>query len=94
VPRKSGILSSRPNPFNPATTIRYRIAEKGPVTMSIFDTQGRLVSTLVQNSLEPGDHQVVWQGIDESGRQVPAGIYFVQMMTSDIVSTQKLTLVK
>jgi len=93
-PRKSGILSSLPNPFNPTTTIRYRVSREGPVVLSIFDLQGRLVRTLLDANKAPGDHQEIWRGQDDAGRTASAGIYFVQMISAAGVSTHKVILVK
>ena len=93
-PRKAAILSSEPNPFNPSTTIRYRLSEEGPVSLVIFDLHGHRVRTLLQSTVDAGDHQVFWRGIDEVGRSVAAGVYFAQMMMAGEVSTHKLTLVK
>jgi 3-phytase len=93
-PRRGGILSSQPNPFNPSTTIHYRVAREGQVILQVFDLQGRLVRTLLDNRRVPGDHEVTWHGHDNDGRSVAAGIYFVQMQASGEVSTHKVILVK
>jgi hypothetical protein len=59
-----------PNPFNPVTAIRYSLSVSGYVTLNVSDVLGREVATLVNETLPPGEHQVVWNA---SG--LPSGIY-------------------
>src|SRR5262249_28548527 len=66
-----------PNPFTPSTSIRYEIAQSGPVTLSIYDLRGRKVRTLAKGQVEGGAHAVSWDGRDGAGRELPSGAYFV-----------------
>lgn len=70
-----------PNPFNPLTTIRFRLASAGPTQVGVFDMRGRLLKTLVGQSLPAGDHTVSWNGRDGLGRPVSSGVYFVRLLT-------------
>jgi hypothetical protein len=68
-----------PNPFNPETSISYTVRNDGPVTMRIYSVDGRLVRTLKSGEeTVAGTHEVRWNGINEQGRHVPSGIYFVK----------------
>ena len=68
-----------PNPFNPETAISYTVRNDGPVTMRIYSVDGRLVRTLKSGEeTVAGTHEVRWNGINEQGRHVPSGIYFVK----------------
>jgi len=84
-----------PNPFNPATTISFRLASPGPVRLRIFDVSGRLVRTLLDaNGQGAGDHRITWNGNDQSGREVPAGIFFYNLETGGGSQTRPMALVK
>lgn len=88
------LAAAVPNPFNPLTRLDFTIAQAGPVRLRIYDPAGRLVSTLVEESLAAGPHQAVWDGRDSSGRPAPAGIYLYQLEAGDFTSTRRMTLVK
>ena len=83
-----------PNPFNPVTTIPYAIAEAGPVTLSVYNLQGQLVRTLVQEVASPGEHTAVWDGRDFAGRAAASGVYLCRLVAPEGVRTMRMTLVK
>ena len=83
-----------PNPFNPTTTISFSIKEKTPVELIIYNILGQKVRTLVNQSLEPGEHSIVWNGTDNKGRSVASGIYFYRMKAGNYSETQKMVLKK
>lgn len=68
-----------PNPFNPSTTIRYRLPSAGQVTIRIYDITGRLVRILIESMQTAGVHSVVWDGINHQGSKVAAGVYLYQI---------------
>jgi len=86
---------NHPNPFNPSTTIRFRLSEPGWVGLSIHDLAGRRVRTL-RDGFEPGagEHSVRWDGLDESGRPAASGIYLYSLRTADKVLSKRMVLVK
>ena len=84
-----------PNPFNPQTTIAFGLPEQMTVNLRIFDISGRKVRTLLAGeSLSPGWHQAVWQGEDDRGRTVAAGVYFYRLEAGVFSETKRMTLVK
>lgn len=83
-----------PNPFGPATTIRYSIAEPGPVSLSIYDVRGRRVRSLVTGAQPAGTHSVSWNGRDEHGVRVSSGIYFVRLQRAGEVRRRRLVFLK
>lgn len=83
-----------PNPFNSETSIHFDVARVSPVRVRIFDTQGRLVSTLVDRALPPGPHTVLWRGQSESGQRVSSGIYLLVLEAEDARQTRKITLLR
>ena len=73
---------ARPNPFNPATTIAYSLAGRSRVTIRVHDLAGRVVRTLVEGTVEPGEHRTLWDGTTDAGRRAASGVYFVKMEVS------------
>ncbi|MCD4691697.1 MAG: lamin tail domain-containing protein, partial [Calditrichales bacterium] len=73
------LYQNYPNPFNPQTTISYQLPVNGDIALKIYDMLGREVRTLVNENKTAGYHSVVWNGIDNSGRQVSSGVYFYQL---------------
>ncbi len=88
------LLANRPNPFNPATEVRFALAKDGPATLTIHDARGRLVTTLIAAPLPAGEHAVPWDGRDAGGRPVAAGAYFARLATAGGASERKVMLVK
>lgn len=85
---------NRPNPFNPLTTIRFSMAEEGPVQIAVYDISGRQVRTLLSGMQPAGEHETVWNGTGANGRPVAAGIYFCRMKTGDETLSRKMVLLK
>lgn len=84
-----------PNPFNPATAIRYRVPSPGNrVELSVYDLSGRRVTTLVDAYRSGGEHVVVWRGRDEEGRQVGSGVYFYRLEVGETQLERKMVLLK
>jgi len=83
-----------PNPFNPTTTIRFTVAEKGNVSLSIFDASGRLVRSLVDGVSEAGSQEITWDGRDNSNRPVSSGVYFYRLSAGKFNESKKMVLLK
>jgi hypothetical protein len=83
-----------PNPFNPFTTIAFDLAVPGRVTVKIYGIDGRLVTTLVDESYAPGRYSEVWNGRDDSGRTVASGTYVARMVAPDRTETRRMMLLK
>lgn len=95
VPAGRSVLAAAPNPFNPATTLRFRTSSPGPVGLAIHDARGRRVRALLTESLPAGDHAVRWDGRDDAGRAVAAGVYLARLSSAaDVPKTAKLLLAK
>lgn len=95
LPRIDRLGGSYPNPFNPLTTINFELAHATAVDLKIYDMQGRLVRVLMVNELvEPGVHEAKWNGRDNRGASVAAGVYLVQLVTDNFSGSSRMTLVK
>jgi len=85
----TGLDQNAPNPFNPMTTISFSMATPGAVQLAVYDQRGRLVETLVEESLAAGSHRVPFDG-----RGLASGVYYYRLKTADQVLTKRMTLVK
>jgi hypothetical protein len=83
-----------PNPFNSSTEIEFSLPESGPVSLVIYDIQGREVRRLLDGSLESGSHSVIWNGLNDESRPVSSGIYFYRLNSSDATQTNRMTLLR
>ena len=87
-------LAGYPNPFNPATTLSYRLPAAGAVQLSIHDAAGRRLRELVATTQEAGPHSVLWNGCDGEGRPLPSGVYFARLRVAGADASCKLVLLK
>ncbi len=87
-------ISCFPNPFNPATTIRYNLPEDSPVNISIFNVKGQIVRRLVDEHQTAGNRSMEWNGKDDYQKNVSSGVYMIRMRTNGIEKTQKVMLLK
>jgi hypothetical protein len=89
------LVGNHPNPFNPTTSVGYAVPRTGSVALSIYDASGRLVRTLVDvPSHDAGRHSVSWDGRDENGMEVAAGVYFARLTVDSESATGKMVLLK
>ena len=94
LPVEFTILPAFPNPFNPSTTLRYGLDKDSHVTIEIYDITGQLISTLLNEEQSLGWYTLVWNGTNQQGTQVPAGIYLNRIISNNEVKTTKLMFLK
>jgi len=82
IPTAAAISAVAPNPLNPRTTVWLDLPQAGQATLTVHDARGRLVRTLLRCRLDEGRHQVGWDGQNEAGEDVAAGVYLVRLMTA------------
>lgn len=87
-------LSNYPNPFNPTTTIRYTVPKDGDVRLSIYNTRGQLVTTLVNERKDKGSYTIVWNGKDNNGNAASSGVYFTRILSNGKSHTSKMLMMK
>jgi len=87
-----------PNPFNPATTIRYHVpgglGEQQPTHLAIYDLEGTLVATLVDGSQSAGTHTMEWHGRTDRGADAAPGVYLYCLRAGGVVETRKMILAR
>jgi len=89
IPKEFALHQNFPNPFNPATFIRYDIPKHAFVRLDVFDASGRVVNTLVNESKSPGSYEVVFDASSLS-----SGVYFYKITAGDFTSTMKMIVLK
>ncbi len=94
MPTSFALHANYPNPFNPVTTIRYDLPEQSEVALLVYDIIGREMVRLVDRDMTAGYHQVIWNGRDSVGREVPTGLYIARMVTPTYTRSIKLVLLK
>jgi trimeric autotransporter adhesin len=86
---------ARPNPFRTSTRIPWSIATPGTVRIAVYDTSGRQIAVLENAAKPAGEYLMEWNGLNDSGRPAPSGIYFVSASMPDGVHrTGKIVLVR
>ncbi|NIA31518.1 MAG: T9SS type A sorting domain-containing protein [Actinobacteria bacterium] len=95
LPHDFKLSQNHPNPFNAGTTIRYRLARRRQVTLSIYNVKGQKIR-LMEKAVKPaGVYQVHWDSKDDLGKPVNSGVFFCRLQLDDRESeTIKLILLK
>ena len=96
LPQQLALLGNAPNPFNPSTTIAFTMPDGQPSDhqLNIYDPRGRLVRHLGHGTLAPGRHEAVWDGRDDRGGAVSAGVYLYRLDNGGQKLSGKMVLVK
>ncbi len=98
-PHQNKLLQNYPNPFNPETWIPYQLSEDSPVSVSIYDTTGKLIRTLSLGIQSAGfynsrERAAYWDGKNTLGERVASGVYFYQLETPSFHQTRRLVILK
>ncbi|MDZ7722595.1 MAG: FG-GAP-like repeat-containing protein [candidate division KSB1 bacterium] len=93
-PNHFGLTQNYPNPFNPSTVIEYALPKTSQVTVSIYNSLGQSIKTLVNTEQTAGHHSVRWNGLDENGQTVSNGVYYYRISADQFSETKKMLLVR
>jgi hypothetical protein len=88
------LLPTAPNPFNPHTLVQLQVPRESRVSWRIHDSRGALVRTLFRGQLPAGISKRTWDGLDDQGRAVASGIYYMIVEGEGYTGRQKLTLLR
>ena len=94
IPKQFELFQNYPNPFNPMTTLRYGLVDRANVTLTIYDIIGKRVRTFDRGEEASGIKSLVWNGTDDHGKPLSAGIYLIQLQTGNFTQTRKMILLK
>jgi hypothetical protein len=85
-------VKNSPNLFNYSTSIQYSIPKTNYVAINIFNRNGDLLTVLEQKKRKAGEYTVLWDGKDNSGKQMSCGEYFYQVVSGDYISSKRMFL--
>jgi subtilisin family serine protease len=89
------LLPNTPNPFNPRTRLEYVLGRAAAVDLRIYDASGRLVRVLVSDAVQTaGRHGVDWDGRDDDGRDVAAGVYLYRLSSGGSQTSRRMVLLR
>jgi hypothetical protein len=94
IPRWFMLSQNYPNPFNPETIVNYQLPQGGSVKLFVYSTLGEVVRVLVEQSQPAGYYSVTWDGRDDWGRTLAAGIYIAHLSSSNYSKSIKMVLLK
>lgn len=94
IPETVAVARNAPNPFTSSTAIRYQLPEAASVNLTIYNTRGELLRTLVDCRSEPGYYAVDWDGTDRTGGPVAPGVYFYRFTAGTFETTCKMMLLR
>ena len=89
LPTHYNLSQPYPNPFNPTTIIQFSLPQSEMVSMKVYDLNGRLIETLLNDFYDMGNHTITWDGSSQS-----SGMYFVRLESGEFIQTRKVVLVK
>ncbi len=95
IPTEYKLFNNYPNPFNPTTIIKFSIPEVSNVNLSIYNTMGQLVKTLVDDEqMAPGFYSFEWNGTNKYNTKLASGVYFYRMECGNYSESNKMVLIK
>ena len=89
IPKDYALSPVYPNPFNPSAIVRFDVPEVSRAELQVYDVTGKLVETLLDDKMIAGQHQYIWQP-----QELATGTYFLRLITTNQIFTQKGTYVK
>jgi Flagellar hook capping protein len=94
LPNEFSLHQNYPNPFNPFTTIKYDLPERSDVSITVYDISGKEVTQLERRIHEAGQKSIRWDGTNQNGELVSAGMYIYRILAGNFHSVKKMILLK
>lgn len=88
------LLPNYPNPFNPNTTINYILPKRTQLRIAVYNLLGREIMELENITKDAGNYSIKWNGLDQAGSPVGAGLYFYQLQAGQFTKTRKMLLLR
>jgi hypothetical protein len=92
IPDVTRLGSNYPNPFTETTKMRFDISKDDDVWIEIFKISGERVRTFVMHNARAGQYEMIWDGKDDQGTDVPAGVYIYQLKSGTYLHSRKMIL--
>ncbi len=98
IPKEFQLNQNYPNPFNPSTIIKFDVPAlregASEISLAVFNLLGQKVATLFAGAVAAGTYEAKWNGLDQSGNQVPSGVYVYRIVSENYSQSKRMTLVK
>jgi hypothetical protein len=94
IPSLTFLGNAAPNPFNPSISISFNVGQAEEIDLNIYDLGGHLIKTLATQEFAAGQYSRRWDGRDNNGSLMPAGVYLVRIQSVTATDSKKITLVK
>jgi hypothetical protein len=88
------LTGAYPNPFNPEISINFALGTSMDVSIELFNIRGQRVRNLLNENLGRGEHRIIWNGTDDSGRSMSSGMYFYRITAGEFQETRRILLMK
>jgi hypothetical protein len=93
-PRDYVLYQNIPNPFNPSTLIRFRLASSTHINVTIYNIQGQAVLTLMDKNMDAGEHELSWTGVSQTGELLATGVYICRLSSQHYNQSIKMVFVR
>jgi hypothetical protein len=90
IPNEYALVQNYPNPFSDLTTIEYQVKQDEMISLTVYNVLGQMIKRLVATNQLAGRYQVAWDRTNQQGIQVPPGVYFYQIETSQFKQIKKM----
>ena len=94
LPTRFSLEQNHPNPFNPGTTVQFRLPETTEISLEIYNMLGQRIRTLFQGVQQAGTHSAQWDGRNDANVTVAGGVYFLRLHSDSEVRTRRMLLLK
>ena len=94
IPVKIYLYNNYPNPFNTETNIRYQLPEASHVSLKIYNMNGQIVRTLVNEDKNPGCYKITWDGRNKIGIRIASGVYLYVLKAKGNIVVKKMVFLK
>ncbi len=95
LPNQFNLGDNYPNPFNPTTTVEFKLPIGVDVTLNVYNLLGERVATIFNSYAQPGNYKATWNGLDLNGNQVPSGTYLFELDAGEYFhQVKKMTMMK
>jgi heparin/heparan-sulfate lyase len=90
----NALLNNYPNPFNSLTRINFILENTGKVILEVYNIKGQKVRTILNRTMEKGNHVITWEGTSRTNLMVSSGMYLCKLRIGDHVYTRKILLIR
>ncbi len=94
LPRDFRLADNFPNPFNPTTTVRFDLPKVAHVKLDVYNVLGQKVKTMINERMDPGYHEIMWDSKNDQGMRVSSGVYYYRISAGDFHDVKKMALIK